>query len=160
MGYNTYTIFIKDKTKVSSNEITQNNVSSSGTIKKTTKLPTSRKQKGRPRTGKAVEHNRISRVWNSTANKVTNGFWEKANRAGKSIKGAILYNSGVGYAIIAQFALNEVFKQFDNYRRTQSERNEKDSLKIRVGALDLGSGDSYSLNRNFWSGRITYKTNR
>ena len=161
MADNTYTIIIKNRTTGSSkSNITENDISSDGTVKKNNKLPKARKSKGRPRTGKAVEHNRISRIWNSTMNKITGGFWEKANRAGKATKGLLFYSSFVGANILGQFAMNEFFKQWNAFKQTQMERNEKDALKIRVGAIDLGSGDSYSINRNFFSGRIHYKTNR
>lgn len=161
MADNTYTIIIKNKTTGSTRRnITEDDVDSDGTVKNTSKYPSARKSKGRPRTGKAVEHNRFSRIYNSTMNKITGGVWEKANRAGKATKGLLFYSSFVGANILGQFGMNEFFRQWNAFKQTQQERNEKDALKIRVGAIDLGSGDSYSINRNFFSGRIHYKTNR
>lgn len=144
------TIIIKDRTSGSGqNYVKTSDVKSDGTVEK---KKTRRKVKDN-----AVEPNRLQRVYNSSLNKLTGGMWEKGNRFYRAATGAFKGNM-VGTAIIAQFVVNEVYAQLQNYVKEADEKNQNDILRYRVGDKQLGM--NYTGTTHWFSGKIKLKNNR
>jgi hypothetical protein len=109
-----------------------------------------------------TEHNRFMRPLNSVMNRVTGGVWERGVRITKA--GANVINAGakggiagvlgsVGFAIITQFLIIEMFKMFEQEKKKAREENQANFLKIKTGQTVLGS--DYKINKDIF-GRITY----
>jgi len=109
-----------------------------------------------------TEHNRFMRPLNSVMNRVTGGVWERGNRIVKA--GANVINAGakggiagvlgsVGFSIIVQFLIIEMFKMFEQEKKKAREENQANFLKIKTGQTVLGS--DYKINKDIF-GRITY----
>lgn len=162
---NTNTIIIRDETKGNggkkNNQVTKKDVGADGTIKPRRSV-TSNKRTGRPRTGKAAEPNRYQRLYNSSLNKLTGGRWERANRFFRGASSFSNFGSTVGATIVGKFivdaVIDEAIKAVNYFTQDAEAKNQKDILRIRTGDLKIGS--SYKVSTNFWSGRVTYKSNR
>lgn len=161
----TNTIIIRDETSggsgSSKNKVTKKDFDENGTLQpKRTSIGNVRK--GRPRTGKAVEPNRYRRIYNSTLNKITGGVWERSDRFFRGTNGLLEYGNTVGINILGQFGFNAIYNAFDReyqaLKKQAEERNTKDILRIRTG--DIRIGNDYEVTRNFFTGRIHYKSNR
>ena len=109
-----------------------------------------------------TEHNRFMRPINSVMNRVTGGVWERGVRITKA--GANVMNAGatgglagilgsVGFYIIVQFLIIEMFKMFEQEKKKAREENQANFLKIKTGQTVLGS--DYKINKDIF-GRITY----
>jgi len=110
-----------------------------------------------------VEHNRFMRPINPLLNRVTGGYWEKAQRAGRSIgqigsdlanKKGISAFTGTAGLILLQLAIMEFDKWFREQQKKAKEENQANFLKIVSGQTTIGQ--DYKVSRNIF-GKITYR---
>jgi len=113
-----------------------------------------------------VEHNRYMRPINPLMNRLTGGYWEKANRVGRAIGGlpesfktkdGKFTASGFGSTaslILIQFAIMEVDRIIREQMKKTKEENQSNYLKIVSGQTTLGQ--DYKVSRNIF-GKITYR---
>lgn len=160
----TNTIIIRDETKggsSKSNNVTRKDFDNNGALKPKRNV-TGNKRTGRPRTGKSAEPNRYQRLYNSTLNKLTGGRWERGNRFFRAAESFTQFSSDVGATIIGKFVVDKVIDvvlETTRYlTRDAEEKNSKDILRIRTG--DMAIGSNYKISTNFFTGRVTYKSNR
>ena len=110
-----------------------------------------------------VEHNRYMRPINPLMNRWTGGWWEKANRVGRSgmqvisdvanKKGFSAF-TGTASLIILQFAIMEIDRWFREQQKKSREENQANYLKIVSGQTTIGQ--DYKVSRNIF-GKITYR---
>jgi len=110
-----------------------------------------------------VEHNRYMRPINPLLNRITGGYWEKANRLGRAglslpgqfkDKGFFGGLTSTASLIIIQFALMEIDKYFRDQQKKAREENQANYLKITSGQTTLSQ--DYKVSRNIF-GKITYR---
>lgn len=160
----TNTIIIKDETKGSrsnSQNVTRKDFDASGSLKPKRNVMGG-KRTGRPRAGKAAEPNKYQRLYNSTLNKLTGGRWERGNRFFRAAESFTNFGSLVGATIVGKFVVDKVVEVVmeltRDLNRESEEKNAKDILRIRTG--DMAIGSNYKISTNFFTGRVTYKSNR
>ena len=113
-----------------------------------------------------VEHNRYMRPINPLINRLTGGYWEKANRVGRAIGGlpeafktkdGKFTASGFGSTaslILVQFAIMEVDKLIREQMKKSKEENQANFLKIKSGQTTLGQ--DYKVSKDIF-GKVTYR---
>lgn len=114
-----------------------------------------------------VEHGRRMRAINPLLNRATGGYWEKGMRLGRagvgfvntaSEKGIRTAIGGVGFMIFIAFLIQTMLK----YRKKQMVNAEKQnaqnykSMEVGISAIH----GQYSIDRNFWNGKINYNENK
>ena len=109
---------------------------------------------------------RYMRPINSIMNKVTNGKWEQGTRLTKSVMSiADNYSHGgmskaitsVGIFVIVQWAIMQIMKWWEAEKKKAERENNNNFLRMETGQSRLG--DSYSVSRNVFNGKISYHSN-
>ena len=120
---------------------------------------------GSPRGG--VEHNRRMRAINPLMNRVTGGYWEQGMRIGragmglarnvkeKGLKGAL---TGPAIFIIVAWAIQTFLKLQKKNLEWGQKINTQNYNSMENGVSQVHG--IYTVERNFWSGRVTYNENK
>ena len=113
-----------------------------------------------------VEHNRKMRAINPLLNRATGGYWEKGMRVGRAGLGLVKRNTetgeikigGVGFAIIIAFIIQAMLKYQKKQMVNAEKQNAQNYKSMEVGISAIHG--QYSIDRNFWNGKINYNENK
>ena len=114
-----------------------------------------------------VEHNRKMRAINPLLNKATFGAHEKVMRVGRAGLGLVQVNSetgefmglsGTAKAILIAFVIQMILK-LQKYDRDRAEKQNTRNYQALENGFDSVHGE-YTVNRNFWNGRVNYNQNK
>lgn len=119
---------------------------------------------GSPRGG--VEHGRRMRAINPLLNRATGGYWEKGMRLGRAGMGIVQQNTetgqirigGIGVAIIIAFIIQTMLKYQKKQMVNAEKQNAQNYKSMEVGISAIHG--QYSIDRNFWNGKINYNENK
>ena len=112
---------------------------------------------------RGVDHNRYSRAINPLLNQLTRGYYEKALRGGRAVRGiAETYKAGgasaalasVGTMVIIAMAIKIVTDLIKKEQQYAKNDNNANYMKLMTGQTVLSQ--NYSITSNFITGRKTY----
>ena len=161
----TNTIIIRDETRgtSSSKQVTKKDFTPSGTLKPKRNVITNA-SRGRPASGTSAELTRFDRArpFTTLFNKLTGGAYERTRRGLRAAENWSLIGYGVGFNLLSKMVIDATTtfaQQFtSNLLNEARDQNNKDSLRFRTGDIRI-NGD-YKVSSNFFTGRVTYKSNR
>lgn len=160
------TIIIRDETKGGSSggkNVTKKDFDKSGKLKPKRDVTGTRKR-GRPKGEATADLSKFDRTrpFTTLFNKMTGGMYERGKRGISAAENWNAVGYGPGFNIIAKMVIDAIIKAAEtavnNYVSEANSHNEKETLRFRTG--DIKIAGNYKTSTNFWTGKVTYKSNR
>lgn len=117
--------------------------------------------------GKAggVDYNRYQRITTTIGNKLVHGYYSKVVRFGKAASHLVYKDiegntrlSGISLLILIQFALRLFGKIWEHNIQVARQENASNYQKLSTGQSQISQ--NFSVTRDFFTGKITYRENK